>query len=129
VGLIHGDQRGGRPYLHVRTTTDDPATVVTNHRMAAQLRPRDRDQFLELLERLPATPTTALEIAVDDRLVPFDRWDDGALWYAAARHGGHGVVIEARDMTPDQINLVRVEDIEPYLAGRRSYLRVLRGEA
>jgi hypothetical protein len=97
--------------------------------MSAQLHPRDRNQFLELRKRLAATPTTGVEFAVNGRLEPFDRWDDDAVWYAAARHRGYGVVIEARDMAPDQISLVRVEDIEPYLAGRRAYVRALRGEA
>lgn len=129
VGLVHGEQFGSGPYVHVRTTIDDPAAVVTNLRMSAQLRPSDRDQFLELRERLAATPTTGVEIAVDGRLEPFTRCDDGAFWYAATRHGGYGVVIEARDLTPGQINLVGVEDIEPYLAGRRAYIRALRGEA
>jgi hypothetical protein len=128
VGLIHGDRLGGGPYVHVRATIHDPAAVVTNLRMSAHLHPRDRDQFLELWQRLAATPTTGVEIAVDGRLEPFNRCDDGAVWYAAARHRGYGVVIEARDVTPDQISLVRVKDIEPYLAGRRAYVRALRGE-
>lgn len=128
VGLVHGEQFGSGPYVHVRTTIDDPASVVSNLRMAAHARPRDNDQFPELRERLAATPTTAVEIAVDGRLEPFNRCDDSAFWYAAARHDGYGVVIEVRDLAPDQINLVRVEDIEPYLAGRRAYVRALRGE-
>lgn len=129
VGLVHGDPLGRGPYIHVRTTTRDPAVVVSNHRAAAHDHLRDRDDFLELRQRLAATPTTGVEIAVDGWLEHFNRWDDDAIWYATARHGGYGVVIEARDLTPNLINLVRVEDIEPYLAGRRAYVRALRGEA
>ncbi|MGC9667411.1 hypothetical protein ACNTMW_12750 [Planosporangium sp. 12N6] len=129
AGLIHGEQSGSGPYVHVRITTDDPAAVVSDLRMRSHSDPRDKDPFLKLRERLASTPTTGVEIAINGRLEPFNRWDDGAGWYAATRHGGYGVVIEARELTPDQINLVRVEDIEPYLAGRRAYIRALRSEA
>jgi hypothetical protein len=129
VGLAHGDRLGSGPFVHVRTTTDDPTSVVSDLRMRGHPRPRDKDQFLELRQRLMATPTTGIEIAVDGRHEHFNRWDDDVFWYAAARSGGYGIVVEARDVTPGQINLIGVEDIEPYLAERRAYLRALRGEA
>jgi hypothetical protein len=48
---------------------------------------------------------------------------DRAAWHHAIAH----LRIQAHNTTPDQVTLIRITDIEPYLTGRRSYLRAARG--
>ncbi len=127
VGIVHGDPFGTGRYVHVPTTSDDAESVVSDLHMAAHAGTPDQEQFLALLQRLAGSPTTPADITVDGGVECFTRWDDDDRWYAAGRHGDHAVVLEARDVAPDQINLTRVADIEPYLAGRREQLRQLRG--
>jgi hypothetical protein len=129
VGLAHGDRPGGGRYVHVQITRGDAESVVSNLRAAAHPGPRDHDQVLAMWQRLADAVPTAVDITVGGAVERFARWDDDDCWYAAGRHGGYGIVVEARDVAPDRISLVRVVDIEPYLVGRREYLRVLRGEA
>jgi hypothetical protein len=126
VGLSYGDQPGDGPYVHVRTTVADPATVCTALRIRARPRPRDRERFLALRQHVAAEPNTVVVIVVDGRPESFDRWSGDGCWYAATRLGEYGLVVEARDVEPDQIDLVTVGDIEPYIAGRRAHLRALR---
>lgn len=128
VGLAYGERDGAGPWTQVLTTVADPATVVATLRMTALPHPQDEDGFRALDERLAATPVTATPIVVDGRPTTFDRCSDGPRWYASAQLGEHGVVVEARGVAPEHVRLVRVHDIEPYLAGRRAYLRAVRGE-
>jgi len=127
VGLAHGDRNSTGPVAGVQVTMRDGESAVRNLRIA------EHDwsgevQLRALEHRLAATPTTSVDITIDGQPERFTRWNDDARWYAAARRDDHSVVIEARDITTAHIGLVRVRDIEPYLAGRRAHLRALRGE-
>jgi hypothetical protein len=42
-------------------------------------------------------------------------------------HDALGIVLEARHVAINDIALIRVYDIEPYLDGRRAWLRAVRG--
>ncbi|WP_194918246.1 hypothetical protein [Catenulispora rubra] len=69
-------------------------------------------------------------MSIEDEQREFRQWrDEDGTWLAAGHHGETGLIIEASaglDIT--QVRLVRVTDIEPYIAGRRAHLRRLRGE-
>ncbi|GAB2936002.1 hypothetical protein GCM10027280_24970 [Micromonospora polyrhachis] len=127
VGLVYGDRLDGGPYVHSRTTVQEPATAVRLLRMATPPHPCDMTELLEREQRLATSPSTEVDISIDGRLERFTRWQDDTHWYASSAYHGHCVVLEVCGVTPDQITLVRVEDIEPYLAGRRSSLHALRG--
>lgn len=130
AGLAHGEPRGLGAHVHVQVSRKDPVDVVHNLRLGAVAPdPDDRTSYLALRRRIAAEPGVPTRIPVEGSPVDFDVWDDVVHWYAAARHGGHGLVVEARDITPNRLALLRVDDIEPYLAGRRAYLRARRGES
>jgi hypothetical protein len=102
--------------------------VIRNLRMAAAPFPRGLDEHEARSQQIAATPSTATDITIGGHSERFTRWDDNGTWYAAAQYAGHSVVIEARVVTAGEVTLARVTDIEPYLAGRRAYLRTLRNE-
>jgi hypothetical protein len=77
--------------------------------------------------RLPPTGPGP-EISLDGRPVPVDSWREVDSWHAVATLGDHLVHIEVGGPAPDRIDLVRVTDVEPYLAGSRAYLHAARGE-
>lgn len=56
------------------------------------------------------------------RSSPLERCSADA-WRVAGHHDGSGLVLETRQIPWTEVGLVRVHDLEPYLAGRRAYLR------
>jgi hypothetical protein len=75
----------------------------------------------------PDAPTGPARITVDGQPVDVTCRRDDQAWSATGRLADHHLRIQARGVTPDQLSLTRVTDIEPYLTGYRSYLRALRG--
>jgi hypothetical protein len=129
AGLEHGDRQGGGLWVHVQTTSGDPEQVAFDHRMSVQLAATRPDRYPAVRDRLAADPGTRVVVTVENTPCEFRLWRDDAGWTAAARHGDAGLVVEgpaAADIT--QVRLVRVTDIEPYIAGRRAWLRRARGE-
>ncbi|MGJ9425972.1 hypothetical protein ACHABX_09040 [Nesterenkonia halotolerans] len=57
-------------------------------------------------------------IAVDGAVLEFDVWEDQSHWWAAASRPGYGIALEARSIDSAGVSLVRVDDLEPYIAGR-----------
>jgi hypothetical protein len=72
----------------------------------------DRIEFLEL----------------DGLEQPFELWERGDRWWAATTFGGRTLAVEARGVSPEAVALCRVSDVEPYLEGRRAWLRRVRDE-
>ena len=58
-----------------------------------------------------------VEIPVDGAPVSFELLGDGRHWVAQGERGDLVVTLEARDLPLAQVQLVRVTDLEPYLAG------------
>ena len=82
----------------------------------------------------PVSPTEHLpdrivDLKVDGRREPFEVWVRGAVWWAATTLGGRTLAVVARDVPFEDVALRRVTDIEPYIDGRRLWLRRMRGEA
>jgi hypothetical protein len=107
--LAHGDPLGEGLCIAVATSTDAPAPGgLPGH------------------EHIDAAAGT-VEISVGGQLVEFTCWRDAHAWSAIGRLVDHHLRIQARGITAGQVALIRITDIEPYLAGRRSYLRAARG--
>ncbi|BAL91161.1 hypothetical protein AMIS_59410 [Actinoplanes missouriensis 431] len=105
---------GAGPWLEVITTTGPVAEVVTEQRMAAALETRDpREVDIPVLD-----PPGDLIVEVDGEARRFDLWPDGVGWQAASPP----IVISANGFAPAGIRLVRVTQIEPYLAETRAAL-------
>lgn len=127
IGLSYGELDSG-PRVQVMVDNRPPGDLVIERRMSAVGHELDRPAVLAALDAAGSPATGTVTISVDGNPEVFDHWVDGSTWYAARQHHEHALVIEARDVSPDDVALVRVDDIEPYLAGRRAELRRLRGE-
>jgi len=128
VGLAHGAPEGTGPRLHVKTTVGDPAAVVALLRASAP-EARTEGSIARWRRELEAEPDDSVTIEVDSAGVQVDVWHSEGRdrWWAAGHHGGHGLVLEAHLMSAGDVRLHRVHDLEPYLDGRRAYLRQVRG--
>jgi hypothetical protein len=58
-----------------------------------------------------------VEIPVDGQAVGFEALADGRRWVAQGELGDLVVTLEARDLPPGEVRLVRIADLAPYLAG------------
>jgi hypothetical protein len=126
VGLVHGAPLGDSGRVQVLTTVDDPRRQVASFRMAP---PHGAGgDALQRMSAAEAPPTDEAEILVERAPLRFDVWRQDDRWWAASQYGAYGLVLEARKVPIEELTLVRVHDLEPYLAGRREYLRTLRGE-
>ena len=54
---------------------------------------------------------------MDGQPVTFDLLAEGRHWVALAELEGRALVLQARDLAPEQVELVRVTDVEPYVDG------------
>jgi hypothetical protein len=114
--LAHGDPAAGHgPELRVevRSDPDDPGAgpelrqaLAVELRLAASLEDREADPIW-----------SAVPIPVDGQPVTFDLLAEGRHWVAMAELEGRVVVLQARDLAPEQVELVRVTDVEPYVDG------------
>jgi hypothetical protein len=121
--LAHGDPLGDGPLVAVKTTNDLDSVSLPDWLGGPPFSPDGVDIHTEV------GPPGAADISVDGQRTGFDCWRDGPAWYATGSLGDHHLSIEGRHTAPEQVSLIRVLDIEPYVAGRRAYLRALRGEA
>jgi hypothetical protein len=129
VGLVHGDRDRDGPFVHVQAVSGNPAEVAVGLRMRESSHPIGAEEFWTSRDRLAADPGTQIVVDVDGEPCEFRYWTGDAGWVAAAQHGDTGLLIEASAATDvAQVRLVRVTDIEPYIAGRHARLRRLRGE-
>jgi len=126
AGLLFGDPDSS--YAHVQTTRTDPFEVALTARFAAGGPPTSGEDVRNRRHALSEAPTTTRTIRVDDVPVEFTCWDTTGTWYAAAAHGPLGLVLDSKHLDPATFALTRLDDIEPYLAGRRAHLRLRRGE-
>ncbi len=125
AGIAHDDRTGAA--VHVRTTVHDPRADVASLRMQAE-GPYDPADALRRRRADAIAPGEDVAIRVDSTPVRFELWHEGDRSWAAATHAGYGLVVEGTGVAVDLLSLVRVDDIEPYLAARRQDLRLRRGE-
>lgn len=129
AGLAHGAPQGTGPRLHVVTTVRDPRSVAASLRSASAAAKRGESDAAHQRRVLEADPDEEVTIPVDGAGVRLDLWhtEDQDRWWAAGHHDGHGLVLEAHLVPTTEVGLHRVHDLEPYLDGRRTHLRELRG--
>ncbi|MFG2043124.1 hypothetical protein [Dactylosporangium sp. NPDC048998] len=128
AGLLFGDTAGG-PWIEVITTAGPPMPLLIDLRMAAAGEtPGDR-RAAERALRAASTPAPQrVGIAVDGVPHPFSRWPDEPLGEAEGRgwlailDEVPGLLLRASGLTPAELTLARVGDIEPHLTGTRAHL-------
>ncbi|GAA1238789.1 hypothetical protein GCM10009676_24220 [Prauserella halophila] len=132
IGLEHGDPDDESvPWLRVLSTCDPADHLVRELRFERTLGDRgatgpvDRETVRASRRRTDVSSAESqVEIMVDGQPRTFRRWDTGERWYAAWEPDHeHAIVIAARHLDPADVALVPVHDIEPYLAGRRDWIR------
>ncbi|MFB2581307.1 hypothetical protein ACEXQD_08645 [Herbiconiux sp. P15] len=118
----------GDPFeVHVHWRDGDSRSVVARLRRRAltaaggsQYRTRPPGEGL---------PDRIEQIEVEGLEQPFELWERGDRWWAATTLSGRTLAVEARGVTPAGVALHRIADVEPYLAGRRAWLRRIRAES
>jgi hypothetical protein len=130
LALAHGDpaaEHGPQLRVEVRADPEDAgAGPELRQALAGELRwaaatRHEREAAVDGVGGLPndlaGAAWSAVSVRVDGRPVRFDLLTEGRHWVAVAEVDGRALVLEARDLTVDQIELVRVADIEPYIEG------------
>ncbi|WP_415975976.1 hypothetical protein [Rhodococcus sp. 077-4] len=69
----------------------------------------------------------AVPILADDVRTDFTSWGGHNRWWAAGEVDGVSLVIESRNFPVEDIDLIEIEDVDPYLAGWQDHLRTVRG--
>ncbi|HWU48061.1 MAG TPA: hypothetical protein VN133_14990 [Humibacter sp.] len=136
--IVHGDPLATRrdaddlvlagleePHVLVRTGDDDARRTVHLLRRAAS---RPGEAF-DVASVAHAAPDEIAEIVVESTPVLFEVWRDPDCWWAAGSYRDDVIVIEARGLQPASLRLVRVADIERFIAQRREWIIRLRREA
>ena len=127
AGLAHGTSATDS-WVQVLTTVHDPRRhAARSIERAIGVTPIDTD-YERRRRAIQDVPGSDVPIWVDGRPTTFTTWGERERWWAAGIVDGLGVVLEGRQYPLDQVDLVRVDDVEPYLAGLREYMRACRGE-
>jgi hypothetical protein len=129
LGLAHGDPAsdpGPQLLVEVRADPDDPGagselrrTLAEDLRWMAGSRIGSEEPPGQDGAEAPGAgpPWSAVPIRLDGRPVRFDLLAEGRHWVAMAEVEGRVLVLQARDLAPEQAELMRVTDVEPYVAG------------
>ena len=112
-GLAHGNPDGNDPYVQVQTHPHDARQAVHHLR-------RNTPRALLCPD---SPPDRVAEITVDATPVLFEVWDDELNSWAGGNYLEHGIVVEVRRTSIDDLSLCSVDDIEPYLAGQLDLIR------
>jgi hypothetical protein len=128
-GLTHGTLDGAEPMVAVRTTVHDPRREVSFLRLAREGEPRDNEGSSRRQREIDSETGEQLRVSVDGISVAFTVWRRHEGWYIAGNHDDLGLVLEGRYVDLETVHLVRVDDLEPYLAGSRAHLLATRGGA
>jgi hypothetical protein len=128
--LAHGDpaaEHGPQLRVEVRADPDDPGAGPELRRALAEdlwwaaAAGDAREAAMGGVGGLPADqpdpPWSAVPIRLDGRPVRFELLAEGRHWVAWAEVEGRTLVLQTRDLAPEQVELVRVTDVEPYVEG------------
>ncbi len=115
-GLLHGDPLSpSSPTLQVITSRKSlpvPADLLS----AEALRP---GSHIDMREPRPFTTTVSL----DGEEVEFEGLQVSGGWVLQASFESHGVTVVGVRFPLDDLLLTRIRNVEPYVSGRRAYLR------
>ena len=93
--------------------------------LAAAPRAHDPAEHVDQLaaaRRRPDPAWSQVTIPVDGRPVGFAWLAEGRHWVARAELDDHTLILHARDLPVESVELVRVADLEPYVQGQRRLL-------
>ena len=132
MSLAHGDplaDDGPELRVEVRAGPEGPAALPDAelrafladdlHWNAGLAERRGAGPVLLAAGAVGGAPWSEIAIPVDGRPVAFAWLAEGRHWVAYAELADRTLVLSARDLPVDQVALVRITDVEPYLAGTR----------
>ena len=131
AGLVFGDPGGepAGPWVEVITTAGPPMPQLIDLRMAAAGVDRSDRRAAERALRAASSPAAQrVTIAVDGVPRPFSRWPDEPLGDELGRgwlgilDEVPGLLLRVSGLTPAELVLARIGDIEPHLTGTRGHL-------
>jgi hypothetical protein len=130
-GLAYGLPGRSKPWAEIVTTAGPAEQVVADQRLAIALAAdplRDSDAFQRVVNAAEAEPVGEVTLNVDGLVTPFRfwtqqpmGWQGGVGWFAAL-DAVPGVVVMASGLEPDEVELVSVADVEPFLVATRERL-------
>ncbi|MCS5720347.1 hypothetical protein N1027_19655 [Herbiconiux sp. CPCC 205763] len=115
--------------VHVHWRSGDSRAVVDRLRHRDSMLRARTTSWYRPVSATEHLPDRIVDLKVDGRREPFEVWVRGPVWWAATMLGGRTLAVVARDVPFEDVALLRVTDIEPYIDGRRLWLRRMRGEA
>jgi hypothetical protein len=130
AGLLFGDANTDGAWIEVVATAGPPMPLLIEARMAAdgQGAPQDRRAAERRLRVASSPAPQRVGIAVDGVPRPFHHWPDQPLgasqgrgWLATLDEVP-GLLLRVCGLTPAEVHLGRVGDIEPHLVGTRAHL-------
>ncbi|GAA0734695.1 hypothetical protein Drose_29005 [Dactylosporangium roseum] len=130
AGLQFGEAVDGGAWIEVITTAGPPMPLLIDVRMAANTTgaPAERRATERMLRAASSPAPDRVGIAVDGAPRQFHHWPDHALgsslgtgWLAALDEVP-GLLLRVSGLTPAEISLARVGDLEPHLVGTRAHL-------
>lgn len=127
--LVHGLPGNQAPFISVVTTPGRGRGIararwITHHGSP----PHNTAEHLERIRAFDALKPRRRRVFVGDSRVEFDVWEHDTRWWAAVEASRYGIALEASDLDPATLSLVRVDDVEPYLAGRTAWVQRQRAE-
>jgi hypothetical protein len=121
---------GSDPFdVHVHWRTGDSRAVVDRLRRRESALQARTSSWYRPVSPTEHLPDRIVDLKVDGRREPFEVWVRGAVWWAATTLGGRTLAVVARDVPFEDVALLRITEIDPYIDGRRLWLRRMRGEA
>ncbi|KZE98468.1 MULTISPECIES: hypothetical protein [unclassified Rhodococcus (in: high G+C Gram-positive bacteria)] len=125
-GLVHGTPDGDVS-VQISTVVGDPRReVVRAIERATGISPWEPD-YENRHRAVRDAPGVAVPMLCDGVSVEFSKWGGPDRWWAVGEVDGVSLVIESRNYPVDDVDLIEIDDVEPYLAGWRDYVRSFRG--
>jgi hypothetical protein len=134
--LAHGDpydEQGQELRVETSVRPDEPlelmkrdmfeGLVMTERRPPSDLSPDEFSNWVRRMNRevhdMPDPEWISVTIPVDAQRLEFELLRGGRRWVAWATFGEVLLTISGRAIQPDEVELVRISDVEPYIEGGR----------
>lgn len=114
--------------VHIATVIGDPRREAFREISRATGVLPSNPAYKDERRRIQESRGEAVTLRIDGVGVEFEMWGGPSRWWAAGHVDGVGITIEGRNYPVEQLSLIEVHDVEPYLLGRRTFLQAARGE-
>lgn len=126
AGLVHGIPDGDVSVQIDTVVGDSRWEAVRAIERATGISPREPD-YRSRHRLVRDSPGIAVSIPCNGVSVEFEKRGGLRRWWAAGEIDGVSIVIESRNCPVEDIALIEIDDLQPYLEGWREYVRIVRG--